>query len=434
MNGLSGAQPSGSGAPEPSSDVAVAPVPREAVGAPGSIDPSFRPATVVDMHTHYFPAGIADLAFETGDSRWPSLSVNPDGSARIMRGAEVFRPVAETCWNLARRAEAMDVAGIDHHVLSPVPVTLTTWAEPVLAARFARMQNEAFADAVARSVSLFSGSSAAGVSQDRISQAGTSQAGTSRAGTSSVGASGSSATGRFSWIGCVPLQDTDAAIVELAFGVNELGMLGVEIGSEISGRELDDPSLRPFFAAAQDLDVAIFIHPTDGAGAIRRGGIPYEFGLGMLTDTAMAAAALVFGGVLDEFPKLRIGLAHGCGSFAWSYPRLVRGASMNPANGTPDSISAHTEELLRRLWVDTLVFDPEHMPLLMARFGADHLMLGSDFPFYPPTFGSALEPITGAVACNSCTPTQATSMLGPNANTFLQLNTRLSALRNHATS
>jgi aminocarboxymuconate-semialdehyde decarboxylase len=230
------------------------------------------------------------------------------------------------------------------------------------------------------------------------------------------------------------LQDTDAAIAELAFGVNELGMLGVEIGSEVSGRELDDPSLRPFFAAAQDLDVAIFIHPTDGAGAIRRGGIPYEFGLGMLTDTAMAAAALVFGGVLDEFPKLRIGLAHGCGSFAWSFPRLVRGASMNPANGTPGAIGAHTEELLRRLWVDTLVFDPQHIPLLIERFGADHLMLGSDFPFYPPTFGSSLTPIVEAVACNHCTPTQATNMLGPNANTFLQLNTRLSAPRNSATS
>jgi aminocarboxymuconate-semialdehyde decarboxylase len=406
MTGPSGAQRSGSDASEPSTGVPVVPS--------SSIDPSIRPATVVDMHTHFFPSGMSDLAAETGDSRWPSLAVNPDGSARIMRGAEVFRPVAETCWNLARRAEAMDVAGIDHHVLSPVPVTLTTWAEPVLAAKFARMQNEAFAEAVAQSAPSLSG--------------------TSSAGTCSAGASGSSVTGRFSWIGCVPLQDTDAAIAELAFGVNELGMLGVEIGSEVSGRELDDPSLRPFFAAAQDLDVAIFIHPTDGAGAIRRGGIPYEFGLGMLADTAMAAAALVFGGVLDEFPKLRIGLAHGCGSFAWSYPRLVRGASMNPANGTRDAIGAHTASLLRRLWVDTLVFDPEHIPLLIERFGADHLMLGSDFPFYPPTFGSSLTPIVEAVACNHCTPTQATNMLGPNANTFLQLNARLSGLRNRATS
>ncbi len=394
MTGPSGEQLSGSDASQ---------VPGAAVVPVGALllDPSIRPSTVIDMHTHFFPAGMSDLATETGDARWPSLVVNADGSAQIMRGSEVFRPVAERCWNLARRAEAMDEAGIDHHVLSPVPVTLTTWAEPVLAAKFARMQNEAFAGAVAKVAPTGSGSSA------------------------SFGSLPSSDLGRFSWIGCVPLQDTDAAIAELEFSVNELGMVGVEIGSEVSGRELDDPSLRPFFAAAQDLDVAIFIHPTDGAGAIRRGGIPYEFGLGMLTDTAMAAAALVFGGVLDEFPKLRIGLAHGCGSFAWSYPRLVRGASMNPANGTPDAIGAHTKELLRRLWVDTLVFDPEHIALLIQRFGADHLMLGSDFPFYPPTFGSSLTPIVEAVACNHCTSTHATNMLGPNANTFLQLNARL---------
>ena len=384
MTGPSGAQNPSSDAPK--LDVGAAEVTESAAHWSTGVDSSGRPATVIDMHTHFFPRGMADLASETGDSRWPSLAINSDGSARIMRGAEVFRPVAETCWNLARRAEVMDEAGIDHHVLSPVPITLTTWADPIPAAQFARMQNEAFAQAVANVPS---------------------------------------SAGRFSWIGSVPLQDTDRAIVELEFGVSELRMLGVEIGSEISGRELDHATLRPFFAAAQDLDVAIFIHPTDGAGAIRRGGIPYEFGLGMLTDTAMAAGALVFGGVLDEFPQLRVGLAHGCGSFAWSYPRLVRGASMNPSNGPPDIIGAHTEQLLRRLWVDTLVFDPEHLPLLMQRFGVDHLMLGSDFPFYPPTFGSALAPITGAVARNHCTPSQAANMLGPNANTFLQLTSRL---------
>lgn len=369
----------------------------------GGIDSAIRPEMVIDMHTHFFPSGMTDLGSQTADQRWPSLSVNFDGSARIMRGSEVFRPVAATCWNLARRAEAMDAAGIDHQVLSPVPVTLATWAEPALAARFARMQNEAFADAVANAPSGPTDRPGPSCPSEFFDPSG---------------------LGRFSWIGSVPLQDTNRAIAELEFGVHELGMLGVEIGSEVSGRELDDASLRPFFAAAQDLDVAIFIHPTDGIGAIRRGGIPYEFGLGMLTDTAMAASALVFGGVLEAFPTLRVGLAHGCGSFAWAYPRLVRGASMNPTTGTPDVIGAHIELLLRRLWVDTLVFDPQHIPLLIQRFGANHLMLGSDFPFYPPTFGSAPAPIDGALACNHCTGPEASNMLGPNANTFLQLANR----------
>ena len=98
---------------------------------------------------------------------------------------------------------------------------------------------------------------------------------------------------------------------------------------------------------------------------------------------------------------------------------------MNPANGTVDVIGAHTEQLLRRLWVDTLVFDADHLPLLMQRFGVDRLMLGSDFPFYPSAFGSALTPVAGAVACNHCTAAQAKNMLGPNANSFLQMTARL---------
>jgi aminocarboxymuconate-semialdehyde decarboxylase len=333
---------------------------------------------VLDVHTHFFPAGMTDLAVTTGDPRWPSLRVDPSGSGRIMRGSEVFRPVAPTCWDLVARATAMDALGIAEQVLSPVPVTLTTWAEPALAAQFARTQNDAFAAAVAVAP-----------------------------------------PGRFRWIGCVPLQDPDLAVAELERGVRELGMLGVEIGTEVGGRELDDPLLNPFFAAAEDLGVAVFIHPTDGAGAIRRGGVPYEFAIGMLTDTAMAATALVFGGVLDSYPRLRVGLAHGCGSFPWVYPRVARGATMRPgANGVDDTLR-HSAELVRRMWVDTLVFDRSHLPLLMERFGADHLMLGSDFPFYPPSFGHPRDVVDSAVACSHCTPSDAAGMLRSNAEQFL---------------
>jgi aminocarboxymuconate-semialdehyde decarboxylase len=340
----------------------------------------------IDMHTHFFPTGLVDLAATTGDERWPSLHIDETGTGRIMRGSSSFRNVSRSCWDLAVRLEEMDKTGIDHHVLSPVPVTLTTWADSGPAALFARRQNEAFATAVAEST----------------------------------------APERFSWIGCVPLQNTNNAVSELTYSVNELGMRGVEIGTEVDGRELDDPSLLAFYEAAQDLDVPIFVHPTDGHGAIRRQGVPYEFGLGMLTDTSLAATALVFGGVLASYPRLRIGLAHGCGTFAWAYPRLTRGASMGGASlggasmGAPGGGTSRNEidELVRRLWVDNLVFDPAHLPLLIERFGADHVMLGSDFPFYPPSFGDPVEFIHSSVACGHCTETQGAAMLGTNADAF----------------
>ena len=332
------------------------------------------------MHTHFFPDGLDNLAESTGDSRWPSLLVNPDGSARIMRGNELFRPVAASCWNLERRAEAMDALGIDHHVLSPVPVNLTTWADPKLAAKFIRAHNEGFASAVANGPS-----------------------------------------GRFSWIGSVPLQHSALATAELEFCVANYDMTGVEIGSEVGGVELDHPSLEPFWSAVEDLDVAVFIHPTDGAGAIRRSGVPYEFAIGMLTDTAMAVTALVFGGVMDRHPRLRVGLAHGCGTFPWAYPRIARGATLSPGAATPTDVLAHCDGLVRRLWADTLVFDPAHMPLLIERFGADHLMLGSDYPFYPPAFGDALDIIDASVDCGHCSAEAGRAMYGDNARRFLRM-------------
>lgn len=332
----------------------------------------------VDVHSHFFPAGLPDVAASTGDPRWPSLSIGPTGtagSARIMRGAEVFRPVAATCWRPEERLAAMDAAGIAVHVLSPVPVTLVSWAEPARAASFLRAQNELLAETAA-------------VAPTRLLA-----------------------------FGAVPLQDTDLALAELHRAVDDLGLAGIELGTTVGCRELDDPTLRPFFAEAAARSVPLLVHPTDGGGAIRRRGIPYEFAIGMLTDTAMAATALVFGGVLDACPDLRIALAHGCGSFPWVYPRVARGATLGPE----PRVLGSTDELVRRLWVDSLVFDPSHLPLLFERFGADHVMLGSDFPFYPPSFGGATDIVTAAQARGTCGEEEAQGILGDNARRFLRL-------------
>lgn len=326
----------------------------------------------VDVHTHFFPAGLGDLATSTRDPRWPSLRIDERGDGRIMQGDDVFRAVAPTCWDVPRRCEAMDAHGIDVHVLLPVPITLTTWAEPALAAEFARRQNDLLAEAAAM------------------------------------------APERFRWFGSLPLQDPEASVAELERARTKLGMAGVEIGTEVAGCELDDQRLRPFFAAAQAFDVPVFVHPTDTGGAIRRRGQPYDFGLGMLTDTAMAAAGLVFGGVLDEFPALRVGLAHGCGTFPWAVPRLTRGASL----GGPLDLG-HVDELVRRLWADTLVFDSAHLRLLLDRFGPDHLLVGSDFPFYPASWGGPVDVLDAAVDHSECTSGEADAIKEANAWRFL---------------
>lgn len=338
-------------------------------------EPNRAAVPTVDVHTHLFPRELATAFDADASSGLPSLVVHPDGSGEIMLAGKTFRRVSATTWDAERRIERMDRDGIDVQVLSPVPVTLVGAVPPHVATAWSHHQNELLAGIVA----------------DRPD--------------------------RFVALGMVPLQDPEAAVAELEYAITELSLRGLEIGTETGGCELDDHRLGPFFAAAEELHVPLFIHPTDGGAAIRRRGQPYEFGLGMLTDTALAAAALVFGGVLERFPGLRIALAHGCGTFAWAYPRLVRGAGIGaePADGE------RLAEIVRSLWVDAIVFEPAHLALLARRFGTGHVMLGSDFPFYDRRWGSPVDVISGAASEGLISEASAAGMYGSNALSFLRI-------------
>ncbi|MER6415522.1 amidohydrolase family protein [Streptomyces humidus] len=341
--------------------------------------PAAQGQPVVDVHAHYLPVELRPPAPCADDPRWPHLVIDDDGTAgSIMRGTEVFRRVKPALWDVPTRLAELDSVGVDRQVISPVPVTLSMWADGKDAAEYLGRQNDLFAEAVTASA------------------------------------------GRLRGLGAVPLQDIDAAIAELRRIKHELGLDGVEIGSRIGDLELDAPELRPFFAAAEEAGVPLFVHPTDGARATRRADPACMFGVGMLTDTALAATALVFGGVLDDFPGLRVALAHGCGSFAWTYPRTAYGDAM-VRGGADSERTAHLRSLVERLWVDTLVFDPELLPLVASRFGAGHLMLGTDHPFLRAPLETALATLTEAGDRGILEESQVARILGRNADDFLGL-------------
>lgn len=318
---------------------------------------------VVDVHAHHFPQGLPDLAAETGDARWPSLVV--DDEPRIMLGETVFRPVQPVCFDVAARLAELDAAGVDQQVVSPVPITLVDWAPPADAGRFLSAQNDLLADLAYQS------------------------------------------TGRLIALGAVPMQDPALAVQELR-RIRDLGMAGVEISASAADRELDDPSLEPFWAAAADLDTAVFVHPARQLPAVRRvEPAPFGFGLEMLTDTALAAGALVFGGVLARHPQLRVALAHGCGTFPWTYPRMRYITTMRSADDGPV-----LDRLVGRLWTDALVFDAAHVGLLIERFGADHVMYGTDHPFLPEGFAGPLDVLRQAGCPGQCYGANALRYLG----------------------
>jgi aminocarboxymuconate-semialdehyde decarboxylase len=310
------------------------------------------------------------MASETGDPLWPRVVPDTDGSevGEVRRGAEVFRVVRRPFWDADARIADMDRHGIDVQVVSPIPVAITYWADAREADRFARAQNDAIAAAVDGS------------------------------------------GGRLLGLGTVALQAPDLAVSELRRACGELGLSGIEIGTVVAGRELDDPSLRPFFRAACELGVPLFIHPIDGSGVLRCSSPLIDFALGMHADSSLAATALVYGGVLRELPDLRVCLSHGGGSFPWTHPRLrlLRGRERD-----------QLDEDVRRLWADCLVFDSLHLPLLVARYGAQHVVLGSDYPFIPPSMHDPRQPLAEAVEQGLLRGADADLIMGQNALTFL---------------
>ena len=227
----------------------------------------------------------------------------------------------------------MDYAGVDRQVLSPIPPLICDWGEPQVSADWADHLNEAMARVVREYPSRFSG------------------------------------------LGTVPLHHPDRA-TQVLERAHWLGLSGVEIGTTAGPRELDHPDLREFFAAAEQLGMLIFVHPlilgAEAGWTSRIAGSANNFGLGMATDTAIAASRMVFGGLTHDYPRLRICLAHGGGTFVWALSRIAR--AWDQANDVKSA------ELTRNIYVDSVVYQPANLRYLCERLGPDRILFGTDYP------------------------------------------------------
>jgi aminocarboxymuconate-semialdehyde decarboxylase len=183
---------------------------------------------------------------------------------------------------------------------------------------------------------------------------------------------------RFVGLGAVPLQDVDKAVEELQY-VKKLGFAGVEIASHVNGVSIGDARFEPFFAAAEQLGAAVFVHALRPAGQERIVGAFTEQAVCFPGDIALACASMITGGIAARHPRLRIAFSHGGGAMAMLLPRLVHAWKAIPK--ARESLTESPAETAKRFFYDHLVFDPAAVKFLVASFGASQVLIGSDYPF-----------------------------------------------------
>jgi aminocarboxymuconate-semialdehyde decarboxylase len=296
------------------------------------------PPLIIDVHTHILPERWPDLRERYGYEGFVRLDHHATGCARMMQDDKFFREVGDNTWSPERRIEECDRDGVHVQVLSTVPVMFSYWAKPEDGLDLSRMLNDHIASTVEEYPRRFVG------------------------------------------LGTLPMQAPDLAVRELERCVGELGLAGVEIGTHVNDWNLDQPELFSVFQRAQELDAAVFVHPWEMLGSDRMPNYWLPWLVGMPAETSMAICSMIFGGVLEKLPNLKLCFAHGGGAFPWTIGRIEQGF-----RARPDLCAVHNDvnprEYLGRFFLDSLVLDPDALRYLVNLIGANRVALGSDYPF-----------------------------------------------------
>ena len=297
----------------------------------------------IDVHAHYLPRDWPDLAAKYGDARFPVIHHGDDGRSRIYKDGKFFREIWAKTWDPQIRIDEYADFGVQVQVLSTVPVIFSYWAKANHALELHQALNDHMAEACRNYPRHYAG------------------------------------------IGTVPLQSPTLAIRELERCMDQLGLQGVQIGSHLHLADgghwnLDAPELFPFFEAAAELGAAVLVHPWDmmGSDSMPKYWLPWL--VGMPAEQARAACSLVFGGVLERLPKLKVCMAHGGGSFPYTIGRIEHGFNMRPDLVATDNFR-NPRDYLQRLYFDSWVADDAALRYLLETCGSERVMLGTDYPF-----------------------------------------------------
>lgn len=291
----------------------------------------------IDMHTHILPEKLPDFAKKFGYGDFIHLIHNADGTANMMKGEKFFRRIQPSSWDPEVRKRDYEKTGTQVQVVCTIPVMFSYWAQARDASELSAYLNDHIAQLCAEDPQHYLG------------------------------------------LGTIPMQDAEEAIQELQ-RCKEIGLLGVQIGSNINDKNLSEPEFFPIFEAAEALGMAVLVHPWNmmGKESMEKYWLPWL--VGMPAETARAAASMIFGGVLERLPGLRVCFAHAGGSLLPTLGRIEHGF-----NCRPDLVAIHNNvnprQYLGDFWVDSITHDPKLLEYVLDLQGSKRVCLGSDYPF-----------------------------------------------------
>lgn len=292
----------------------------------------------IDVHTHILPRYMPKWSAKFGYGNFIHLE---DGSrpgyARMMQGDTFFREIASNCWDEEERIGEYAESGVQVQVVCTIPVMFSYNAQPKDALELGMFLNDHIADLVTRFPKKYIG------------------------------------------LCTVPMQDTELAIKELE-RAKSIGLVGVQIGSNINGLNLNDPQFFPFFQACERLGMAILIHPWDMMGKPQMEKYWLPWLVGMPAEVSRAACSLIFGGVFERLPGLRVLFSHASGAFLATLGRIEHGFNCRPDLVAIDN-NVNPREYCGKFWVDSITHDEKLLRYVLDVQGSDRICMGTDYPF-----------------------------------------------------
>jgi len=327
--------------------------------------------STVDLHAHAIPREMVAAMQQAHPGRAPRLQEREDGYHLVYPTGRKSGPLPVGMLDLAPRLEDMDAAGVDRHVISAAPPNFNYDLPAEVGVDFTCLQNDALL------------------------------------------ALAEQAPKRVQVLADLPMQDVAGCLAELERMGGHAAVRGVEIGSNVCGRNLDAPEFEPLWEALSAADLPVLVHPDRVAGAERLSSYYLQNFVGNPTDSTIALASLIFGGVLERHPGLRFCFVHGGGFAPYQIGRWDHGWGCRPEAQTV--ISIPPSDYFARLFFDSLTHDRLSLEFLGARVGWDHVVLGSDYQF-----DMADRDPVGSVRALGLVPEVEAQVLGGNAEAFLR--------------